>query len=307
MALIRCPDCDREISDKAPACPHCGMPADARPTPPVPSPAPAPAEAPHVVLPPYVESRQHTTWPKVAVALLVLFLIVAAWNSLTSDDANPIGSASTVPTAAPAQPDPAVELASLVRAIDDEGATRRARLASAKLLVSRHPDAPDRERADALIEQLEAEIIEESRGAQWDYSVHTDDMSGRESKSARVRSTNSFQFDFPYNERQHAVLTLRRHPRHGNDVIFSIEHGQILCRSYDGCRVRVRFDDGPMRTLIGTGPADNSSNTVFIPGYNDFLQRLGKATTVRIEVDIFREGALVAEFNVDGIKQERLK
>ena len=26
MALIKCPECGREVSDKAPACPHCGAP-----------------------------------------------------------------------------------------------------------------------------------------------------------------------------------------------------------------------------------------------------------------------------------------
>lgn len=26
MALINCPECERQISDKAPACPHCGVP-----------------------------------------------------------------------------------------------------------------------------------------------------------------------------------------------------------------------------------------------------------------------------------------
>ena len=26
MALINCPDCNKEISDLAPACPHCGRP-----------------------------------------------------------------------------------------------------------------------------------------------------------------------------------------------------------------------------------------------------------------------------------------
>lgn len=26
MALMKCPECTREISDKAPACPHCGYP-----------------------------------------------------------------------------------------------------------------------------------------------------------------------------------------------------------------------------------------------------------------------------------------
>lgn len=26
MALIKCPDCDKDISDKAPTCPSCGCP-----------------------------------------------------------------------------------------------------------------------------------------------------------------------------------------------------------------------------------------------------------------------------------------
>ncbi|MBC2605923.1 hypothetical protein [Pelagicoccus albus] len=30
MPLINCPDCDREISSRAPACPHCGCPGEDR-------------------------------------------------------------------------------------------------------------------------------------------------------------------------------------------------------------------------------------------------------------------------------------
>lgn len=28
MALIKCPECGREISDNATVCPHCGCPSD---------------------------------------------------------------------------------------------------------------------------------------------------------------------------------------------------------------------------------------------------------------------------------------
>ena len=30
MALIKCPECGKEISDKASACPNCGCPVDYR-------------------------------------------------------------------------------------------------------------------------------------------------------------------------------------------------------------------------------------------------------------------------------------
>lgn len=32
MALIQCPECGREISDKAPSCPYCGVPINVPPT-----------------------------------------------------------------------------------------------------------------------------------------------------------------------------------------------------------------------------------------------------------------------------------
>lgn len=32
MAIIACPDCQKEISSRAPACPHCGCPANAAAT-----------------------------------------------------------------------------------------------------------------------------------------------------------------------------------------------------------------------------------------------------------------------------------
>jgi ribosomal protein L7/L12 len=32
MALIKCPECGKEVSDKAPACIHCGYPFQAQPT-----------------------------------------------------------------------------------------------------------------------------------------------------------------------------------------------------------------------------------------------------------------------------------
>ncbi len=31
MALISCPECKKEVSDKAESCPHCGCPLSAKP------------------------------------------------------------------------------------------------------------------------------------------------------------------------------------------------------------------------------------------------------------------------------------
>jgi hypothetical protein len=54
MALVRCPECGREVSSKAPACPSCGYPLQARGAP--------PAEPQNALQSPHV-------WGRVALAL----------------------------------------------------------------------------------------------------------------------------------------------------------------------------------------------------------------------------------------------
>ena len=87
--------------------------------------------------------------------------------------------------------------------------------------------------------------------------------------------------------------------------MLSIEQGQILCSTYD-CPIRIRFDDGAAQTLSGTEPGDNSSETVFIPGYVKFSKKLQQAKRVRIEVNIFQQGTLVADFDVSGFNPAKL-
>ena len=55
MALINCPECDRQVSDKAAACPSCGCPLSSVAAPPVPRPAERPRRAP-ASDPPYLPS-----------------------------------------------------------------------------------------------------------------------------------------------------------------------------------------------------------------------------------------------------------
>lgn len=181
-----------------------------------------------------------------------------------------------------------------------------AKVGYAETLIGSYPGTPEAKRASELLDKLKADLAEEARGRQWAYSAQEDGMSGKQTFSGSVTSTNSFEFDFPYQGQQNAKLTLRRHPRWGNDVIFSIEKGQILCHTYQ-CAVRVRFDEGAPQTFSGTGPADNSSESVFIPAYGTFAKKLEKAKRVRVEVNIYQHGVLVSDFDVEGFKQEKLR
>jgi hypothetical protein len=144
-------------------------------------------------------------------------------------------------------------------------------------------------------------------GSQWYYRQDKDPMGKGTAYFASVLSTNTVNFGFPYSGAQHGTLTLRTHPRYGKDVILSIERGQFLCPSYDGCTVLVRFDDGKAIRYSAAGAADNSTETIFIRGYSSFVGHLEKSKRVRISANIYQEGAPVFEFNVSGFDQSEYK
>src|SRR5690606_36991950 len=240
--------------------------------------------------------------------LIVAFITLLAVGSCFTALRGPGTTSAPTKPASQTRPSPEEEAAQRVRQlayVKDETNPAGQRLATARMLANGPADAPETSEAKAAVPALEETLRKENIGKQWRYHASEDSMSGAPSKSASVLSNNQFEFDFPYQGRQHATLTIRRHPRWGNDVIFRIEKGQVLCNSYDRCRINVRFDDAQPRRLSGNEPSDNSTETVFIPGYNDFVSRLSRAKTVRIEVDIYQQGPLVAEFNVEGFDAGR--
>lgn len=134
----------------------------------------------------------------------------------------------------------------------------------------------------------------------WNYSESADEMGRGQIKWAIVNSLNEFEFDFPYKGPQRARLELRKHPKHGHDVILSIERGQFLC-GIDNCVVSVRFDQGKAQTYSVLEPADNSTTSLFIQSYDRFVTNLRKAEKVYIEAQFYQEGHRVFEFDTTGL------
>jgi len=142
-------------------------------------------------------------------------------------------------------------------------------------------------------------------GQQWTYLVNEEQMTGGMRKTASVSSTNTVEFGFPYAGSQNGHLTLRTDPRYGKDVIFRIEQGQILCTSYDGCTVQVRFDDEKPLNFSASAAADHSSETVFIDDYARFLAKMKKAKRVRLSLNIYQNGRPVFDFDVSGFDVDK--
>ena len=189
--------------------------------------------------------------------------------------------------------------------------------AAAVLAQVRNPLTPRQtQRNDQLTRRISAQAEEASRAAaaasakaadagKWSYSSNTDDMTGRTSRSARIQSENTVEFDFPYEGAQNASLMVRNHPSYGRDVIISIREGQILCPSYDDCSVRVRFDDGSSERWTAAGAADHSTTSVFIRASSRFVERMRKSSVVRIQIPVYQEGNPSFEFRVGGYDHTR--
>ena len=154
----------------------------------------------------------------------------------------------------------------------------------------------------ALNAQLRACLENMPPPSAWSYAVRRDPM-GRAVSTAVIESSNTFEFDFPYQGTQHATLMVRNDS--GLDVLLSIEQGQFMCAL--GCSVLVRFDDGDAVRWRADGTADHSTTTIFLRRPSSFVKALSKARVVRIEATFFQEGSQVLEFPVARFDVGRVK
>jgi hypothetical protein len=161
--------------------------------------------------------------------------------------------------------------------------------AAAAVDNSAEPAAPD-------------EMAQPAVPANWDYSTDVDKVRGGTSYFATTTSTNTVHQNFPYDSATTMTMTLRKSPAYGTDVILTISSGQMMCPSYDGCSGTVRFDDGPAQRIEFNGPADNSSDTVFVAGAKAFIAKLKKAKHVVIEKTLYEAGNPQFEFDVSGLE-----
>jgi hypothetical protein len=271
MALINCAECGHAIAKSAMTCPSCGATNKAR-------------------------TRRLAILVGVLVALWLVGLIVQKYTEYEDIEAKE-------------QTRQAVARA--VAEHNRKDATRRqveeARLAAMSLAQRAAEDkklaeeaSARRKAADEAKEKLRLAKLRRE-GLAWNYRTYRDDLTGKLIESAEVRSTNTVNFDFPYQGPQRAMLMLRRHPQYGLDVILFVERGQFLC-SIDDCLVSAVFDDGSVELFTALEPADHSTTSLFIRYETRFIERLRRSEKARISASFFQQGAPTFEFNVGNLE-----
>lgn len=161
-----------------------------------------------------------------------------------------------------------------------------------------------RKKQAAAAERAEAEFKKAAEAGtlgSWRYALREDRMGGGQTKTALTLSKNQINFRSPYQGSQRATLLLRAHPRHGRDVMLSVEKGQFIC-GVGGCSVLVRFGGGPPQKYRASPPSDHSSTILFIEGHDQFVANAKKVEKLLIEAEFYQEGNRVLEFDVAALK-----
>lgn len=149
-------------------------------------------------------------------------------------------------------------------------------------------------------------FLSSSLFANWKYSEVTDQMTDEIVYFAKTSSINTLNFGFPYSGAQKGSLTIRVHPRHGLDMIISIEQGQILCQSYEDCSVLIRLGSNKPKNQNAAGSADNSRNFIFLRNPEYILPNLSSSKKLLLELPIYQEGNVLLEFKTANLDVNKL-
>ncbi|WP_168389463.1 MULTISPECIES: hypothetical protein [Acinetobacter] len=137
----------------------------------------------------------------------------------------------------------------------------------------------------------------------WQYNTSKDEMRGIESKFAATVSTNTVNFDFPYNGGSKLGLTLRKRGSE-IDVMISVTKGQFLC-GIRSCEAAFKFDDGTVQSITMVEPDSHSPDLLFVAydkTENKIINQLKSSKKLIIEVPFYQEGTKQFTFDVSGLE-----
>ncbi|RKF23092.1 zinc ribbon domain-containing protein [Altericroceibacterium spongiae] len=158
--------------------------------------------------------------------------------------------------------------------------------------------------ASALAESVDDnEVPPPADRSNWTYNENEDRMRGQTVYTASIRSENTVNFGFPYSGAQRMTIQLRKSPAHGNDVIFFIENGQIMCDVYD-CIGAISFDGNTERLTLARS-ADNDSTIGFARYPEAIARKIKSADKVAVELSFYREGSRQFFFNTTNLQWDR--
>ncbi|MGZ5198879.1 MAG: hypothetical protein ACXWC4_03835 [Telluria sp.] len=133
----------------------------------------------------------------------------------------------------------------------------------------------------------------------WIYGSYEDKMTGDKGSYSYVKSENTAEFEFPYQGKQHADLTVGS----SGIVSFEIEKGQFTCGR--GCYVLIKFDDEKPTRYEFQEFGDKNDNIISFD--QKLLNKIMHANHMTARLYFFQNDSVDFEFKVEGLKRPDLE
>lgn len=169
--------------------------------------------------------------------------------------------------------------------------------------TTRAAESPNK-KYEEVMARLKAETArleaENARYRTWSYIKTEDKARNKEIYRANISSLNSVKFNFPYSDTIVLIISIRKHPEWGQDVIFVINDGQFKC-DYDDCVGLINFDGKPEKLTLAESK-DGSSDMIFAQYGEAIIKKLLNSKKVIVELPFYQEGNRQFEFATEGLK-----
>lgn len=162
-------------------------------------------------------------------------------------------------------------------------------------------EATDTQESSQNTSEINSNQLSQPAIEAWSYNESNDSISNGVIKTAEIISSDKIELNFPYTGGTKGIITIRKHPRWGTDVMISISNGQMLC-GYRNCEVTVSFDNAKSKIFSAIEPADHSNKMVFIKDAKGFIKQLKGSKKTLVEIAFYQNGSYAFEFNTAGLK-----
>jgi hypothetical protein len=141
--------------------------------------------------------------------------------------------------------------------------------------------------------------------AEWKYEVSEDAMREIKVDYAVLRSSNSVNFDFPYNGGSTLDIVVRKKNGKLDAVMFIVSKGQFSC-GFDGCEGAIRYvidgKKGSVDTLHLANAESGKSEVLFAQHSSFVFQQLKRADSLLVELPFYQYSGIQFEFDTKGLK-----
>ncbi|WP_369769270.1 hypothetical protein [Flavobacterium sp. WC2416] len=133
----------------------------------------------------------------------------------------------------------------------------------------------------------------------WKYDTIENKMTSVKDIFCTIQSSESLDLKAPYDGVNYGTLTVRK-MNGKTSIIISIMKGQIS-GGYENEYFKARFDDQKQITFSYLGPADNSTEVIFVENKSKFLKLLRNSKKVLVQIPLYQNGNQILEFNTENL------